>query len=358
MKPTFIIAEAGVNHDGSLEQAKALITVASLSGADAVKFQTFNTHQLVTEAAPKAHYQTLKETSSSQYEMLKKLELSVDDHLELIKHCNQQKIQFLSTPFDLSSLDLLATLNVPILKIASGEITNAPLLLKAARMRKPLILSTGMSTLADIEMALSILAFGYTAHLEMAPSLHDFMTVYCSIAGQQALQNYVTLLHCTTEYPAPYDEVNLKALETLKQAFHLPIGYSDHTKGIEIAIAAVARGASVIEKHFTLDNKLPGPDHASSLEPDELARMIRAIRNVELAIGDGYKVISSSELKNRLIARKSLVALCPIQKGEHFTENNLGIKRPGHGIPGLYYWDWLGKTAQYDYHENQLIVDI
>lgn len=360
MNHTFIIAEAGVNHNGSLGKAKELIDIAAACGADAVKFQTFQADKLLTQAAPKADYQTIHTgKDESQYEMIKKLELSENDHYQLIEYCRQKKILFLSTPFDLASVDWLTKkFNLQTIKIASGEITNAPLLLHIARSGKPVILSTGMATLGDIEMALSVLAFGYLMHIQLAPTQDRLIDTYRSLAGQQILKQKVTLLHCTTEYPAPYADVNLRALDTLKQAFNLPVGYSDHTDGIEIAIAAVARGATTIEKHFTLDKNLPGPDHKASLEPNELERMINAIRHVEEALGEGNKIPSAAEFKNRLIARKSLVALSNIRKGDIFTELNLGLKRPGNGISGIYYWEWLGKIAQQDYIENELIVAI
>lgn len=359
MKSTFIIAEAGVNHNGSLHLAKKLIDAAVAAGADAVKFQTFQADRLLTSSAPKAAYQTARtRATESQYDMIKKLELSQDDHEKLIGYCRSKQIQFLSTPFDLISVDLLSTtFDLPLLKIASGEITNAPLLLKAAMTKKPLILSTGMSTLGEIETALSIFAFGYLHQHAVSVTHEQLMDAYRSQQGQAALQEKITLLHCTTEYPAAYADVNLNALDTLRQAFHLPVGYSDHTTGIEIAIAAVARGACVIEKHFTLDKTLEGPDHQASLEPAELSAMVKAIRHVEMAMGSACKMPGPNEFKNRSIARKSLVALRSIGKGEVFTEMNLGLKRPGNGIPGIYYWQWLGKVSHQDFNENELITD-
>ncbi|MES2218869.1 MAG: N-acetylneuraminate synthase [Pseudomonadota bacterium] len=360
MSKTFIIAEAGVNHNGSMEMAMELINTAVTSGADAVKFQTFRADSLVTESAPKANYQ-LDNTNQaeSQYKMLKALELSKADHDKLMAHAAQKKIQFLSTPFDLESLSLLTkTFNLPIIKIASGEITNSPMLLAVARTQKPVIVSTGMANLGDIEMALSVLAFGYLDNREARPSLQQFMDAYRSTAGQKKLYEKVTLLHCTTEYPVPFAEVNLKVLDTLKAAFNLPVGYSDHTQGIEIAIAAVARGATVIEKHFTLNKNLPGPDHKASLEPQELASMVSSIRHVEAALGHGQKIPTPAEYINRAIARKSLVALKNIAAGEVFTEANLGLKRPGSGVSGIYYWEWLGKVSATSYQPNELITDL
>jgi N-acetylneuraminate synthase len=360
MKNTFIIAEAGVNHNGSIKMAKALIDVAKDSGADAIKFQTFRAENLVTQAAPKANYQ-IQQTSEaeSQFTMLKKLELTYDNHIELIDYAAKENIQFLSTPFDLESLELLTKkLNIPIIKIASGEITNSPLLLASARSQKPIILSTGMANLSDVEMALNVLAFGYLNYAETKPSSQQLTDAYRSPEGQAALQKNVTLLHCTTEYPAPYAEVNLKAIDTLRQSFNLPVGYSDHTAGVEVSIAAVARGATVIEKHFTLDKNLPGPDHQASLEPHELLILVQSIRHVEAALGNGQKIPSPAEYLNRVIARKSLVALTEIVAGEMFTESNLGLKRPGSGIPATQYWEWLGKSSLNAYQENDLIAEL
>jgi N-acetylneuraminate synthase len=352
----FIIAEAGVNHNGSLAQAIQLVDAAAESGADAVKFQTFKADKLVSRAAPKAEYQ-IESTgaSESQHEMIRKLELDEAAHLSLKQHCRSKNIEFLSTPFDLESLDMLVSrFDLSFIKLASGEITNAPFLLAAARTGKPVILSTGMSDLGDVENALGVLAFGYACH-EAAPSLAAFKAAYCSEDGQSVLRGRVTLLHCTTEYPAPLAEVNLRAMETLRQAFGLSVGYSDHTAGIAIPIAAAALGATVIEKHFTLDRNLPGPDHKASLEPHELTEMVRAIRQVEQSLGSPCKAPTPSELKNRPVARKSLVAARDISPGEAFTAENLAIKRPGNGISPLHYWDWLGKAASRPYAADESI---
>lgn len=356
MTRTFIIAEAGVNHNGSIEMAKQLVNIAAEAGADAVKFQTFKTEQLVSRFAPKAEYQKITtDQHESQYEMLKKLELLEEMHQVLIDYCQKCNIQFLSSPFDLESVDLLTDkFHLPIIKIASGEITNAPLLYKIAQKRRKVILSTGMSTLGEIEQALSVLALGYLGIIER-PTLQDFSRAYNSIEGQQALQENVTLLHCTSEYPTPYNEVNLKTLDTLNQAFHLPVGLSDHTRGIAIPIAAVARGAKVIEKHFTIDRNLPGPDHKASLEPHELAQMIQSIRAVEEALGSGKKVVTESEMKNRPIVRKSIVAAKDIQQNEEFTEENITIKRPGTGLSPMYYWELLGKKSDTSYSKDEVI---
>lgn len=327
MKKTFIIAEAGVNHNGSLELAKKLIDIACDCGCDAVKFQTFKCENLVSKTAQKADYQ--KQTTDSnenQFEMIKKLELSYDDFKELQKYCNEKKIMFLSTPFDLESADFLNSLNMPVFKIPSGEITNLPYLRKINLLKKKIILSTGMSTIEEISDALKV--------------LKD-----CE----------VSLLHCTTEYPCPYNEVNLKAIQTLQDEFNLKVGYSDHTEGIEVSIAAVAIGATIIEKHFTLDKKMQGPDHKASLEPDELKAMVKSIRNIELAIGNGTKKPTQSELKNKEIARKSIVAKCTIQKGEKFSEENLTAKRPATGICPMKWDDIIGTIAQKSYKEDEII---
>jgi len=351
-----IIAEAGVNHNGSVEMAKQLIDVAAEAGADVVKFQTFRAEKVVSRYAPKAGYQkkTTAETES-QLEMVKKLELDEEAHQVLMQHCRTRHIEFLSTPFDFDSIDLLArTLNLPRLKIPSGEITNGPYLLHIAKTGKPVILSTGMSTLGEVEAALGVLAFGYLFK-NAWPSLQKFQDAYCSEKGQGILAKKVTLLHCTTEYPAPFDEVNLRAMTTMRGAFGLPVGLSDHTPGIEVPNAAVALEAAVIEKHFTLDKSLPGPDHKASLEPDELKAMVAAIRQVETALGNGRKIPSPSEWKNRDIARKSLVAAKPICKGDVFSQGNLATKRPGTGISPMYYWILLETIADKEYSEEELI---
>ena len=352
----YIIAEAGVNHNGSLEQAMRLIDVAAETGADAVKFQTFKADKLVSRAAPKAEYQ-IETTGSreSQHAMIKKLELDEAAHVALIRRCKTGSIEFLSTPFDVESLELLARkFNLSKIKLSSGDITNAPLLLAAARTGKPVILSTGMSTLEEIETALGVLAFGY-AEPSASPALSAFEHAYDSATGQQALRDKVTLLHCTTEYPAPFADVNLRAMATLQQAFGLPAGYSDHTPGIAIPIAAVALGAVMIEKHFTLDRNLPGPDHKASLEPAELKQMVRSIREAESALGSALKQPAASELKNRPVARTSLVAARDIRKGEPFTPDNLAVKRPGDGISPIRYWEWLGKIATRDYRRDDKV---
>lgn len=329
---TFIIAEVGVNHNGNLDLAKKLIDVAVYSGADAVKFQTFKAKNLVAKNTQKADYQ--KQTTGSdesQYDMIKKLELDESAHHELILYCNEKKISFLSTPFDLESIDLLNTLGIEIFKIPSGEITNLPYLRRIGGLNKKVILSTGMADLGEIEDALDILI--------------------CSGTPKEK----ITVLHATTEYPCPIEEVNLRAMQTIASAFGVRVGYSDHTKGIEVPIAAVAMGACVIEKHFTLDRTMEGPDHKASLEPDELHAMVSAIRNIECAIGDGVKKPSPSEFKNMMVARKSIVATQPIRLGEVFTSENIAIKRPGNGISPMHYDEIIGQHASRDYDEDELI---
>jgi len=345
-----------VNHNGDMETAKRLIDAAAGAGADAVKFQTFQADRVITRRAPKADYQK-KATgeTETQLEMLKRLELDAKAHHLLIEHCRSRKIQFLSTPFDHDSIDLLAgILDLPCLKIASGEITNGPFLLKVARTGKPVILSTGMSTLGEIEEALGVLAFGYAA-VKAEPSRRGFQTAYSSEQGRAVLREKVRLLHCTTEYPAPFAEVNLRAMATLRTAFGLPVGLSDHTTGIAVAIAAVALGASIIEKHFTLDRGLPGPDHQASLEPAALRELVYAIRQVEKAMGNSGKQPSSAELRNREAVRKSLFAASSIHQGEPFSADNVAIKRPGNGLSPLCYWDLLGRKADRDYETDEMI---
>jgi N-acetylneuraminate synthase len=357
-KRVFIIAEAGVNHNGSLDQALALVDAAAEASADAVKFQSFKAEAEISRYASKAEYQ-LKSTnkSESQLEMVKRLELDLSAHQQLVRHCEVRKIQFLSTPFDLSSVDMLVRdLKVERIKVSSGDITYGPLLLRVAQSGLPVLLSSGMCTLGDIENALAVLAFGYLQSCE-TPSIAVFKRAFLSAEGQQQLQQKVTLLHCTTEYPAPFDDVNLLAMDTMASAFGLPVGLSDHTVGYSVAIAAAARGAVMIEKHFTLDRNLPGPDHKASLQPDELAAMVKAIREVEVALGSPRKVVAASEAKNQDIARKSLVAAVPIRKGEQFTLDNLTSKRPGSGISPMYYWQVLGRCASRDYESDELILD-
>ena len=332
MSHTLIIAEAGVNHNGSLEMAMQLIEKAAEAGVDYVKFQTFKSEKLVSRHATKAEYQKANtEGEDSQLKMLQQLELSVDDHLRLIEHCNHCGIKFLSTAFDLDSIDFLDSLNLDLWKIPSGEITNLPYLRRIAQKGSRVIMSTGMCEPEDIEAALNVLTTNGTP-----------------------LEN-ITLLHCNTEYPTPWNDVNLRAMHDIANRFNVPVGYSDHTKGIEVPIAAVALGATVIEKHFTLDNNLPGPDHKASLEPQQLKAMVDAIRHIEQALGNGVKQISESERKNIAIARKSIVAASEIKKGELFTEENLTVKRPGGGISPMKWDELIGTTASRDYQPDELI---
>ncbi len=326
----FVIAEAGINHNGSLKLAKELVDAAKYAGADCIKFQTFIAKNLVTKNALKAEYQrqqTLAE--ESQYDMLKKFELSFDEFVELSRYCLDKNIEFLSTAFDFDSIEFAKSLGMKRWKIPSGEITNLPYLIKIAKLNKPIILSTGMSTMDDIEKALSVLRENG--------------------AGE------ITVLHCTTEYPTPFSDVNLKAMLSIKEEFGVKVGYSDHTQGIEVAIAATALGATVIEKHLTLDRKMEGPDHKSSLEPWEMKSMVESIRNIELALGDGIKQPVDSEKKNMGIARKSIVAKRYIKKDEIFTEDNLTVKRPSNGISPMQWFEVLGKRAIRDFQEDELI---
>lgn len=352
-----IIAEAGVNHNGSTDLAYKLIDAAYAAGVDIVKFQTFKAKNLVTKNAQQADYQKQNTgVTESQFDMLNRLELDYDIHKSLVAYCDKLGIEFLSTAFDKESLDFLVDdLKLKTLKIPSGELTNAPFVLEHALTGCDLIVSTGMASLAEVEAALSVIAFGLTNTHNSQPSEQAFFEAYNSKAGQNALQEKVTLLHCTTEYPAPINEINLNAMQTLASAFKLTVGYSDHSAGITIPIAATALGAQLIEKHFTLDKTLQGPDHKASLEPDELTAMVQAIRDVEQALGNGIKGPQPSEIKNKPIARKSLVAAEVIKAGEVFTENNLTIKRPGDGLSPCKYWSLLGKKSQKDYDEGDLI---
>lgn len=332
MNKVFIIAEAGVNHNGDINIAKKLIEVAAEAGADAVKFQTFKTTNLVSKKAEKAHYQ--KETSDSKeslFEMIKKLELGKTEHLELLKYCKSKNITFLSTPFDHDSIDLLNELGLDTFKIPSGEITNLPYLQHIGSLNKYVILSTGMSNLNEIGDALDLLINSGTN------------------------KNKITVLHANTEYPTPYEDVNLLAMKTIKKQFNINVGYSDHTVGIEIPIAAVALGACIIEKHFTLDKKMIGPDHKASMEPAELRAMVEAVRIIEKALGNGIKIPSESEKKNIPIVRKSILAKCIINKGEKFTAKNLTIKRPGTGISPMRWNELIGMTANKKYNPEDLI---
>ena len=333
MKRTLIIAEAGVNHNGDIAKAKALIDKGAEAGVDYVKFQTFKAEKLVTKQAQRASYQDKNtQNNDSQYEMLKKLELSQALHQELMDYCNQKGVKFLSTGFDSESLVFLAQLGITIAKVPSGEITNLPYLRQVASLFPEVILSTGMATIDEIKDAVKVLI------------------------DNGVSKDKITILHCNTEYPTPMEDVNLKAMLHIQRELGLPIGYSDHTLGIEVPIAAVALGATVIEKHFTLDKTLPGPDHKASLEPNELKAMVSAIRNIEKAIGgSGLKEVSKSEEKNKPIARKSIVASTNIKKGDIFTPENLTVKRPGTGISPMQWDEVIGKTAKKDFEEDDLI---
>lgn len=350
MSSVFVIAEAGVNHNGDMGLAHDLIDVAADAGANAVKFQSFRADSLVSLSAEKAEYQKLStDRSESQHDMIRKLELSEADHRTLFDYCSKRQIQFLSTPFDLMSLNFLTTsLNLPTIKMASGEITNGPLLHATAATGADIILSTGMSTMDEIAAALDVIAEGYEV-FGRSPETRLDDTSY------RGLINRVTLLHCTTEYPAPFSETNLNAMKSMREHFGLMTGFSDHTAGISICLAAVAMGACTVEKHITLDCSLPGPDHAASLEPDHLNELVKGIRNIELAMGDGNKVPRASELKNIPVARKSLVAIKPINKGELFTKDNLGCKRPGIGVSPMAYWTYLNQPADQDYAIDEAI---
>lgn len=359
MPKTLIIAEAGVNHNGSEELAYQLVDVAKASGVDIVKFQTFVTRNLVTESAEQALYQTNNiGKKQSQYQMLEKLELSFESHKAIKKYCESQGVEYLSTAFDSDSLAFLVNdLKLNRLKIPSGELTNTPFILEHALTGCDIILSTGMADLTEIEFALSVIAFGYlNKNLSYKPMSNAFKNAYQSDAGQKLLNEKVTVLHCTTEYPAPLDEVNLNVIESMRERFNLPIGYSDHTAGINVPIAAVSKGATIIEKHFTLSRSMEGPDHKASIEPDELAQMVLNIRATELALGNSDKTPTQSELKNKVVARKSIVASTPIKRGEPLTTENLTILRPGSGISPTKYYDILGSVAVKDFDEGDLIV--
>jgi N-acetylneuraminate synthase len=344
---TLIIAEAGVNHDGDLEKALALIDAAAEAHADIVKFQTFSADRLVSRTAAKASYQLrATDADETQHSMLARLELSKSDHVNLLQRAQARGIEFLSSPFDLSSLATLIDLDLKRLKLGSGELTNAPLLVAAGQSGRPVILSTGMGTMADVERALAALATGY---LGLPPSQATFATILQSDAAWKIVRAHVTLLHCTTQYPAPAEDANLAAITSMRGAFGLPVGYSDHCLGTNVAVAAVAVGATVIEKHFTLDKAAPGPDHAASLEPAELANLVQMIRDTERAMGDGIKRPQPSEIANIVVARKSVVAAAPITSGEPLTDECITTKRPGTGRSPFEYFDLVGTHATRDY---------
>jgi N,N'-diacetyllegionaminate synthase len=328
---TIIIAEAGVNHNGSVEIAQKLVQIAHDAHVDYVKFQIGIPELVTSRYAQKADYQAKNTGKGSQLEMIKKITLTFDQHAELKKYCDKTGIQYLCTPFDLPSIEFLHSINIPFFKIPSGEITNYPYLKKIAQYKRPVILSTGMSTMDDIEQAMTILT------------------------NNGLDKDDITILHCNTEYPTPFEDVNLRAMQTIAEQFKVKVGYSDHTQGIESTIAAVALGATVIEKHFTLDRNMEGPDHKASLEPDELKAMVAAIRNVEKALGNREKQVTDSEHKNIKIARKSIVAAKDIKKGVIFAEDNITVKRPGDGISPMRWEEVLGKVAKKDFSEDELI---
>jgi len=356
MSPTLIIAEAGVNHNGSLDLALSLIEAAAQAGSDIVKFQSFTAAKLVRKDAAKAAYQVANTgNTETQFAMLRRLELSDTAHRSISEHCAANGIEFLSSPFDIESLRfLLDHCDLKRVKLGSGEITNGPLLLEVARSGKPLILSTGMATLGDIEQALAVLCFGYVT-TQGAPTPELLLEALGDAAARRVVAEKVTLLHCTTEYPAPLGEVNLRAMDTLRDAFGLSTGYSDHTDGFEISVAAAARGASVIEKHFTLDKTLPGPDHVASLEPSELTAMVRAIRNVEMALGERTKAPTPTERRNLSVARKSIVAARDIAAGVILSADDLDVKRPGNGLSPMLIWELIGSRVGRDYKTDEPI---
>ena len=325
----YIIAEAGVNHNGSFEMACRLVDAAKNAGVDCIKFQTFKSSELVSHTAKKAEYQKASTGDSSQQDLLKQLELSYDEFLELKAYCDKVGICFLSTPFDLDSIAFLNSIDMPFWKIPSGEVTNLPYLEAIGRTGRPVVMSSGMCEISEIEAAIHALRTSGTEDIK--------------------------LLHCNTEYPTPFEDVNLKAMQTMREAFGLEVGYSDHTKGIEVPIAAVAMGATIIEKHFTLDRNMEGPDHKASLEPDELKQMVSGIRHIEMALGDGNKTPSPSEMKNISVARKSIVAKKNIKAGELLSEDNVTVKRPGMGISPMRWHEVIGQKAIRDFAEDELI---
>ena len=325
----YIIAEAGVNHNGDINLAYQLVDAAKAAGVDCIKFQTFKSENLVSHTAQKAEYQKAATGDSSQQDMLKQLELSFGEFVSLKEYCDRKGICFLSTPFDFESIEFLNSIEMPFWKIPSGEVTNYPYLVALAKTGKPVVMSTGMCEIQEVEDAIAVLRENGTSE--------------------------ITLLHCNTEYPTPYEDVNLRAMKTLRDAFGVEVGYSDHTKGIEVPIAAVAMGAAVIEKHFTLDRNMEGPDHKASLEPQELKQMVDSIRHIEAALGSGDKKPSPSEKKNMAVARKSIVAAARIKAGDILTEENITVKRPGNGICPMRWKEVLGTRAVRDFEEDELI---
>ena len=351
----YIIAEAGVNHNGDMKLAQRLVQEGAAAGANAVKFQTFRPEQLVTQTAQKAAYQKVTTgAEENQLSMLRKLTLRDEDYIELQNLCLKYGVDFLSTPFDSDSLRFLTTLAMPFIKVPSGEITNAPFLWEIARTQQKVVLSTGMATLGEVEQALSVLAYGFLRH-DFPKHYREALEVYASAAGQDILREKVRLLHCTTQYPAPAEEANLQAMDTMAYSFGLPVGYSDHTEGIIVPVVAAAKGAVIVEKHFTLDKNMEGPDHKASLDPTELKAMIEAIRRAEKAIGMGIKLPTTAEVPNISIVRKSLVAAREIAVGEVLTSDNLTAKRVGQGISPMEIWQVLGQTAKRDFAADEPI---
>ena len=351
----YIIAEAGVNHNGQRDLAFALVDAAAEAGADAVKFQTFDAQKLASKSAPKAAYQKQStDATESQLAMLKKLELPREWHQELQAYSQKKDIEFLSTAFDTDSLAFLVELGMPMFKIPSGELTNGPLLWQFARTRKPLILSTGMATLSEVEQGLAIVAHALNAEAEPV-DMNEVWRGWSGVEHRDSLRNHVTLLHCTSQYPTPLNEVNLRGMDTLASAFGLAVGYSDHTQGILIPVAAVARGATVVEKHFTLDRTLPGPDHQASLEPDELKQMVGDIRALQAALGDGCKAPQPSEWDTRQAARQQVVAACDIPAGAVLTRQDLTTARSGAGLPPTALWGLIGHPVRRPFSAGEII---
>ncbi|MBZ5876645.1 N-acetylneuraminate synthase [Chromohalobacter israelensis] len=351
----YVIAEAGVNHNGDRQRAFDLVDAAADAGANAVKFQTFNAKRLAALTAPKASYQQqTTDADQSQLEMLEALELPLEWHGPLQAHAHQRGIEFLSTAFDTQSLAFLESINLPFYKVPSGELTNGPLLWAFARTGKPLVISTGMATLSEVEQGLAVVCHALR-HGQPPTSLNEVWQCWSDPEARSTLAGQVSLLHCTSQYPTPMHEVNLRAMDTLAEVFQLPVGYSDHTQGTLIPVAAVARGAMIIEKHFTLDRQLPGPDHKASLEPDELKRMVEEVRAIAQALGDGQKVPQPSEWDTRGAARQNLVASAPIRQGEVFTTNNLATSRAGGQTGAMEYWNLLGRAAGREYKTGEII---
>lgn len=351
----YIIAEAGVNHNGDRQRAFDLVDAAAAAGVDAVKFQTFNAKRLVSASAPKATYQQkTTKADESQLAMLQTLELPLEWHEALQERAQQHGIEFLSTAFDIQSLAFLDTLNLPFYKVPSGELTNAPLLWAFAHTGKPLVMSTGMATLSEVEQGLAIVSHALM-HEQPPNSMEEVWQSWSKPGARDVLTDHVSLLHCTSQYPTPVHEVHLKAMDTLSVVFHLPVGYSDHTLGTLIAVAAVARGATIIEKHFTMDRQLPGPDHMASLEPNELTRMVADIRQITSALGDAYKTPQPSEWDTRTAARQNLVAAAAIKQGDVFNGDNITTARAGHGELASSFWDYLGKQAARDYQPGEAL---